>query len=252
MCVCVCQSRLESLLMNLFYLEEDPEACAESHCNKHVPKMTVETAQLLCNVHHRMKDDVKKKDIPYKYSRSGHVKLAPMIWLMQSIANYRWTVQLGLCLAKVYTQRFGGKIHKTQRVLEWLQTNEPIGLPQCDMTTPLCAMPDEYKVKGEQDPMHNYRTYYVYDKHRFAVWPEGKEPKWFTEGVNLLKQKGLYNEVDIAYPTKNQQKLSLKKRKQSQILTRNAKEVGKKQVPNVIDDNDDDVKVTTLKKRTKR
>jgi len=38
--------------MNLFYLEEKEEDCASSHCNKHVPKMVVETAQLLCNVSH--------------------------------------------------------------------------------------------------------------------------------------------------------------------------------------------------------
>ena len=205
--------------MNLFYLEEDPETCAQSHCNKHVPKMVVETAQLLCNVHHLLetKDVVKaesegegekekektKKAIPYKYSRSGHTKLAPMQWLLQSKTNYRWAVKLGLALSEVYTQRFGGKRHKTHAVLEWLRENEPENLEDIGFTRPLCAMPDEYK-HPDGNPIESYRKYYVYDKHRFACWPDGMEPKWFTQGVEDLKAKGLYNKVAIAYPTKNQ------------------------------------------------
>jgi hypothetical protein len=34
--------------MNIFYLDKDPETCAQYHCDKHVVKMILETAQLLC------------------------------------------------------------------------------------------------------------------------------------------------------------------------------------------------------------
>ena len=36
--------------MNLFYLDEDLDKCAEYHVDNHVNKMILEAAQLLCTV----------------------------------------------------------------------------------------------------------------------------------------------------------------------------------------------------------
>ena len=33
--------------MNIFHLHKDPKICAEYHCDKHVVKMILETAQML-------------------------------------------------------------------------------------------------------------------------------------------------------------------------------------------------------------
>jgi hypothetical protein len=38
--------------MNIFFLDFDTKKCAKYHCDKHVVKMILETAQLLCGVHH--------------------------------------------------------------------------------------------------------------------------------------------------------------------------------------------------------
>jgi len=38
--------------MNIFFLDFDVKKCAEYHCDKHVVKMILETAQLLCSAHH--------------------------------------------------------------------------------------------------------------------------------------------------------------------------------------------------------
>lgn len=37
--------------MNIFYLDPDPQKCAQYHCDKHVIKLILETAQLLEAVH---------------------------------------------------------------------------------------------------------------------------------------------------------------------------------------------------------
>ena len=37
--------------MNIFYLNESPETCAQMHCDKHVVKMIIEYAQLLSTAH---------------------------------------------------------------------------------------------------------------------------------------------------------------------------------------------------------
>ncbi len=38
--------------MNIFILDLDVKKCAQYHVDKHVVKMILETAQLLCGVHH--------------------------------------------------------------------------------------------------------------------------------------------------------------------------------------------------------
>jgi len=37
--------------MNIFILDEDIDKCAEYHVDKHVVKMILESAQLLCTAH---------------------------------------------------------------------------------------------------------------------------------------------------------------------------------------------------------
>ena len=38
--------------MNIFFLDENPTLSAKYHADKHVFKMILETAQLLCSDHH--------------------------------------------------------------------------------------------------------------------------------------------------------------------------------------------------------
>ena len=37
--------------MNIFVLDKDPHIAAQMHCDKHVPKMIVESAQMLSTAH---------------------------------------------------------------------------------------------------------------------------------------------------------------------------------------------------------
>lgn len=49
--------------MNIFYLSNDPNKAATYMYNKHVVKMILETAQLLCTAHHELGSNI---EIPYK------------------------------------------------------------------------------------------------------------------------------------------------------------------------------------------
>ena len=53
--------------MNIFILDEDPKKCAQYHNDKHVVKMILETAQLLCGVHHMV--DSKPELCRYRYEK---------------------------------------------------------------------------------------------------------------------------------------------------------------------------------------
>ena len=52
--------------MNIFVLHEDPITAAKHHCDKHVVKMILESAQLLCTAHREfvqcMPDEYKDPD----------------------------------------------------------------------------------------------------------------------------------------------------------------------------------------------
>ena len=55
--------------MNIFYLDHDVTNCAQQYCNSHVVKMLLETAQILCSVHHAVETDTH---IPYRKTHINH------------------------------------------------------------------------------------------------------------------------------------------------------------------------------------
>ena len=155
--------------MNIFLLDTDTRKCAQYHCDKHVVKMILETAQLLCGVHH-MTDQVTDQ-VPYKLSHKNH---PCAIWSRESLSNYLYLCDLGLELCKEYTYRYG-KRHKSQDVIEWCVTNKP-NICDKEFTEPALAMPNEYKVDSV---VESYRNYYIGEKSKIAVWKNREIPEWF-------------------------------------------------------------------------
>lgn len=153
--------------MNIFFLDFDTQKCAQYHCDKHVVKMILETAQLLCGVHH-----MSGGNAPYKLSHKNH---PCAIWSRESLSNYLYLCDLGLELCKEYTYRYG-KRHKSQDIIEWCLDNKP-NIPDVDFTTPPLAMGDEYKV--ENSVIDSYRNYYREAKKYFVSWKNRPTPSWF-------------------------------------------------------------------------
>ena len=104
--------------MNIFILDTDPKLCAQYHNDKHVVKMILETAQLLCGVHHMLET---KLEIPYKLSHKNH---PCSIWVRECLENYVWLCDLGIELCLEYTHRYG-KRHNSHAIIAWCITNHP-------------------------------------------------------------------------------------------------------------------------------
>ena len=152
--------------MNIFVLDEEPRTCAEYHCDKHIVKMILETAQMMCTVLNE-----RGHNTPYK---STHSKHPCTLWLKKSLANYHWTLKLAENLNREYQERYDRLIdHKSWTVIKSLPTK--IALPDAELTPFAQAMPDEYK---NVDPVIAYRTYYINDKKDFATW-RNKVPAWW-------------------------------------------------------------------------
>jgi hypothetical protein len=89
--------------MNIFVLDSDPSTCAKMHCDKHVVKMILESAQMICTTHHQCRNPKLKYDIPYKQT---HVNHPCNRWLRDSLANYLWLVDLTKSLNNEYKYRY--------------------------------------------------------------------------------------------------------------------------------------------------
>ena len=65
--------------MNIFMLHQEPQIAAQYHCDKHVVKMILESAQLLCTA-------LNEAGVPMPY-RVTHKNHPCSIWVRESRAN---------------------------------------------------------------------------------------------------------------------------------------------------------------------
>ena len=153
--------------MNIFVLHHNPIIAAQMQCDKHVVKMILETAQMLCTVAHQ-----HGFDAPYK---ATHKKHPCTLWTAQSKENWDWVINHGLGLCAEYTKRYG-RIHKSQQHIEWCQTLS-INFLHTGLTQFAQAMPVEYK---NPCAVTAYRAYYHGEKAKFATWKTEAPDWWIT------------------------------------------------------------------------
>jgi hypothetical protein len=152
--------------MNIFILDVDPQTAAKYHNDKHVVKMALETAQILCTVLLK-----KGYTAPYRATHKNHPSI---LWAEKSLENFKWLKNLGIYLCKEYTHRYG-KIHKCQSIIENLPYPDPNDFPQKGLTVFAQAMSDEYKNK---DAVAAYRKYYIGAKSGFMNFTNRETPYW--------------------------------------------------------------------------
>lgn len=150
--------------MNIFVVDLDPNRAAKCLFDKHVVKMSLETAQILSTINGG----------PYKITHTGH----PCVkWAGEAIENYSWLVRHGLALCAEYEYRFG-KVHKCREVIWLLETPYELSLP--DGATPFVqCMPDMYK---HQSTTIAYQRYYA-SKAAIAKWTKREPPPWWLETI---------------------------------------------------------------------
>ena len=152
--------------MNIFVVETDPILAAQALCDKHIVKMPLETAQMLCAVHW-----LHDSEAPYRLTHKNHPCTK---WAAYNNANYNWLVKHGIALCKEYTARYGRR-HKCQDIIEWAKANKPKTLEHGQLTEQPQCMPDDCK---SDSTVEAYRSYYRKHKQHIALWKRNK-PVWF-------------------------------------------------------------------------
>lgn len=152
--------------MNLFVLDKDIDKSIKYLCDKHIVKMTVETAQMLCTPY---KDII---ETPYKITHYNHPCNK---WARTSKKNYEYLIDYGRRIVKEFEFRYK-KNHKSSRVIEWCANNMHLLKFDSEQQTEFArAMPDEFK--NLKFTVSAYRQYYK--TKSFAKYNKGRsKPLW--------------------------------------------------------------------------
>ncbi len=169
--------------MNVFFLDSCPVLAAQYQCDKHVVKMILETAQMLCTAHRvldgkqlvsdKTNKPLQQFDHPYWHEelyKCAHINHPSTKWIRKTRGNYMWAYKHFMALCEEYTYRYG-KIHESQRKLEHILCYLPEKLGESDTLTNLndrdaIAINDDiqkvWDFKSANTVIEVYRRYYLY------------------------------------------------------------------------------------------
>lgn len=162
--------------MNIFVLDRCPVRAARCHCDKHVVKMIVKSAQLLSSAHHIL-DGFRPGLLTLT-----HPNHPCAIWTRTTVGNYNWLHEHFTALLAEYERRYK-KVHAYQGPLRRLLWVPPKAIPEGPLTDFVQCMPKAYRIEG--DPIEAYRIYYMREKHKFATWrAPSYAPTWWPNGIH--------------------------------------------------------------------
>jgi len=194
--------------MNIFALDENPKNAAMMHCDKHVSKMVVESAQMLSTAH-RVIDGVEESrpsksgkrmvkywkhtndDLEESLYKACHVNHPSSKWTRDSVCNYLWHYELFKYLSEEYQFRYG-RTHLTWQKLGDVLASPPVNMSKIEMTPFELAMGSNPECMNHDDPVGSYRAFYMTKQDRFnMVWSKRDVPYWFkynevVEKINSL------------------------------------------------------------------
>jgi len=180
------------VLINIFYVDEDPMDAAQALVDKHVVKMILESAQLLSTAH-RVLDGVEiegksatgrkarrwilpdaRDDVLYS---ATHINHPSAVWCRTSVRNYDWLVDHFYALMREYNHRYN-KTHKCYGELSYMLQSPPHNLKAWEWTEMPSCMAEEYIIS--KDPIINYRNYYREGKKNLHKWTNRQPPEWIN------------------------------------------------------------------------
>jgi len=193
--------------MNIFVLDSDPLIAAQMMCDKHIPKMIVESGQMLSTTHRMLDGKLTKKpsksgktmvkywdlyegsddlEAELLYYKAVHTAHPCTVWSMQSSDNYRWHWEHMRALCDEYTYRYN-KMHKTHRELLYAIEALPRNIPKGGLTPFAQAMKQYPECIVPGNAVQAYQNYYHAAKP-FAKWERGRAaPNWWKgyQGASL-------------------------------------------------------------------
>ena len=168
--------------MNIFILDNEPGIAARMMCDKHIPKMCVETLQMMGSAlrRHGATDEqmpLTQKGTPLKGGYHNH---PCTIWTRENTANYNWHYKHFIALCDEYTHRYK-KVHATDTKLRQALKTPPTNMSRSNKRTPFkLAMKSNPECMFE-DAVKSYRAFYHTKQKRFSMtWSNRDIPEWWN------------------------------------------------------------------------
>ena len=132
--------------MNIFVLDENPVKAAQAIDCVRVPKMIVESAQMMASALRRWgatdeQMPLTQKGTPYK---GGYHHHPCTVWAGDTFSNFDWLCRHAVGLLIEYQNRFG-KRHACSVPIVHMIRDTPNNIPDGELTPFALAMPDKYR-----------------------------------------------------------------------------------------------------------
>jgi hypothetical protein len=158
--------------VNIFVVDYDPAVAAQALHDKHIVKMSLEAAELLCSAF------PPERNPPYKRGWYHH---PCAVWARTSELNYLWLLEHAKALCREFEHRYGHS-HASAAVIKWCEDNRHyIHYSKTAMTPFPRVMPAQYVT---DDAVESYRAYYRGEKlagtRGFHTWTHRDKPFWLN------------------------------------------------------------------------
>lgn len=150
--------------MNIFVLSENPVEAAHFHCDQHLHKMILESAQMLSTAAHKFFPGIKA--YVYKPAYQNHPCTQ---WVSSSLANMEWVCHLAISLNEIRESQ-GSDRHSSMDVIKAICDQFLVIDPKNNISKPASfaeAMYPHIKVRADLTTVEKYRLYY---QKKHAQW----------------------------------------------------------------------------------
>ena len=168
--------------MNIFVLDENPVYSSRMMCDKHIPKMVIESAQMMGSAlrRHGAVDDempLTEKGTPYKGGYHNH---PCSVWTQQTRTNFQWLYHHALGLCYEFTKRYG-KVHSSLPKIQQMWELRHL-IPEGELTPFARAFNgnDHLKNENEYSAVEAYRAYYFTKRFKRG---DSLVPPWWEKGT---------------------------------------------------------------------
>lgn len=154
----------------IYFLDINPEKCAEYYCDSHVVTEIEELCLMMSNCHEAY-GSFDEETMPKANN------LTEYRWIKVSKSHYRYVAKLAYALGNQFLERYKTRHHLSNLLDEFLVV-EPT-MQDAEMKF---SVPQGYYSIGlleNNDIVEYWRAYYVQEKSMIALWSHTLKPEWY-------------------------------------------------------------------------
>lgn len=173
--------------MNIFVLDTNPAIAASYHCDQHLHKMILESAQMLSTVARFYSPHWDDK-LYIGYYKPTHYNHPCTEWLRQDKRNCAWLVNLCRILDSERLSAANCDIHASMHVVNLFETDFLWAPDYRDPDNFVFAGPLQISIRPDLNVVQKYRKYYrlknqqwIRDGKGPMTWKNRTMPEWMIE-----------------------------------------------------------------------